>query len=494
MNMTRSRLVALITAALIAVLAIPAAASALGPGGWGNLGAQTGAPTTAALNGRATVMSTDMPGKLIVGGAFTSAGVPAASTTDDDHIAIWNGTTWSPVGPGAGLNGDVNALEVDGSRIFAGGVFTNAGTGLADGLAMWDTNNPGLGWQHFCNSPNNAGVAALKIVGNTLYIGSSTQDWFAAGPGDASDYLVRCDLTSGGVTAMVDMDGDATGSIAGLASDANGDLYAGGSFINWDSNTIGNNNGDYVVKYTNLPTVGFPANVPVPSALNNGISGTNVDSVATIGNDLYVGTDVENVDGIAQADHVVRWNGSAWSAAGTDTAGTNGYFGATINADDYQSLTVSGTTLFVSGNWSNADGDPLSDKVARFDSTCTPQVPAGETCWDHVGSNGALTDGPFSQNLNRGLAVFNNRLHVGGNFSDAGGDPLADSIACFPLAAQGSCILPPVVNQPPAAVTQTPLTPISGPTGQRAAALKKCKKKTGAARKRCKKRALKLPE
>jgi CSLREA domain-containing protein len=41
---------------------------------------------------------------------------------------------------------------------------------------------------------------------------------------------------------------------------------------------------------------------------------------------------------------------------------------------------------------------------------------------------------------------------------------------------------------------QVQVTPVNGPTGQRAAALKKCKKKkTAAARKKCKKKALKLP-
>jgi hypothetical protein len=444
---TRKWLVSTIGAALVVMLTIPAGASALGPGGWDNLGQRSAG--LSALDGRADVLSTDMPGKLIAGGAFTSAGVPTGATTDDDHIAIWNGTTWSPLGAGAGLNGDVRAIEFDSGKIYAGGVFTNAGSGSADGLAMWDTNNPGLGWQHFCNSPNNAGVAALKIVGNDLFIGSSTQDWLGGGPGDPSDYLVRCNLTTGNVTAMVPNDGDASGSIAGLASDANGDLYAGGSFINWDATTLGaSNNADYVVKF-DLPT-------GTPSALGPGISGTNVDSVATIGNDLYVGTDVENVGGMATADHVAKWNGSAWSGAGANTAGTDGYFSATVFADDYQSLTTSGTTLFVSGNWANADGNPLADKVARFDSTCTP-VAGVETCWDTVGSNGALNDGPFSGNLNRGLAVYNNALIVGGNFADAGGDPLADSIACFALGAT------PCTPPPAPLPTLTPFTPPANP-------------------------------
>jgi Ca2+-binding RTX toxin-like protein len=403
-------------------------AAALGPGGWDNLGERsTGLP---ALDGRVDVLSTDMPGKLIAGGAFTAAGQPAGATTDDDHIAIWDGMAWSALGPGAGLTGDVKAIEFDAGKIYAGGVFTNAGgNAAADGLAVWDTNNPGPGWQPFCSPDPGDTVGALKWVGSTLYIGGAFQDWSAI---PKADYLVGC--TGGVPHEMVDVDGDATGEIKALAVDSLGDLYAGGNFINWDSNTIGDGNADYVVMYT------LPAETPSPLGANLSISSAGVDSLATIGTDLYVGTDDVDVDSNALADHVVKWTGSNWAAVGANTAGTNGYFAGTVA--DVQSLTTSGTTLFASGNWPNANGDPLADSVARFDTTCTPGVPAGETCWDTVGSNGALNNGPFGGNLNRGLAVFNNSLLVGGNSTDAGGDALADFIACFPLAAT-PCIADP---------------------------------------------------
>ena len=55
-----------------------------------------------------------------------------------------------------------------------------------------------------------------------------------------------------------------------------------------------------------------------------------------------------------------------------------------------------------------------------------------------------------------------------------------------------TALIPPVVTPPPAASTPPTTTP-AGPTGQRAAALKKCKKKKGRARGNCKKNANKLP-
>jgi hypothetical protein len=448
-----------------------ATAGAAGPGGWSNLGSQAGAPNAPALDGRVDVLNADMPGKLIAGGAFLGAGQAAGNTVFDDHIAIWDGTSWTPLRNAAGaatdgLNGDVRSLAYKDGKIYAGGIFTDAGgNSTADFLAVWDTMAVTPSWQPICpSSPNGGTVNALQIVGNTLYVGGSFGDWGGAGP-NARDYLIACDLTSGTSSAMVATDGDATGAILALAVDSNGDLYAGGNFGNW----AGIATADYVVKFD------LPSNTPSGTA--GGIDSTGVDSLATIGTDLYVGTDDVDVGGIAQADAVVRWNGTAWSALGSNTATTNGYFGGLSFTPDVQALTTSGSTVFASGNWINANGDPLSDDIASFNGAS----------WNHVGSNGALNDGPFSANLNRGLVVYDGNLIAGGNFADAGGDPLADSIACFQMSA--SPCAPPVVT-PPAPM---PTTPPAGPTGRRAAALKKCKKKSGDARAKCKKKAKRLP-
>jgi hypothetical protein len=70
---------------------------------------------------------------------------------------------------------------------------------------------------------------------------------------------------------------------------------------------------------------------------------------------------------------------------------------------------------------------------------------------------------------------------------DADGDGFGDVTQDFcPADPSGPC-----VPAPPGGGAPTP--PAAGPTGQRAAALKKCKKKKGAARKKCKKKAKKLP-
>jgi hypothetical protein len=121
---------------------------------------------------------------------------------------------------------------------------------------------------------------------------------------------------------------------------------------------------------------------------------------------------------IPQADHVARWNGSAWRAVGSNAAGGNGWFPTSGSVDG---LTSSGPGLFATGSFQNANADPLADNVAYFDGSA----------WQPVGSNGA-GDGPLN-GAGLALAVFGEQLYAGGSFTSAGGDSQARSAASYPL-------------------------------------------------------------
>ena len=94
----------------------------------------------------------------------------------------------------ATLNGRVDAIAYHAGKVYVGGEFTNVGGDTnSDFLAEWD----GTSWTSPCTgvtaNPITAQVAALQIIGNTLYVGGS----FANGAGIASaDFLVACDLTT----------------------------------------------------------------------------------------------------------------------------------------------------------------------------------------------------------------------------------------------------------------------------------------------------------
>src|SRR5205085_4683504 len=120
----------------------------------------------------------------------------------------------------------------------------------------------------------------------------------------------------------------------------------------------------------------------------------------------------------AQADHVARWNGTAWSAVGANTAGTDGWF---PSSSFIYGLTTYSNLVVAAGSFQNANGVATADEIAYFDGTA----------WHPLGSDGA-GNGPLTQ---QGTAVtdFGGALVVGGSFVNGGADPLADYLAAFPL-------------------------------------------------------------
>src|SRR4030042_7072149 len=85
------------------------------------------------LNNWAYSLAVDSNGNVYAGGAFTTAGGTAAQ-----HIAKWNGASWSALGTGIPL-GDVNALAADLSgNLYAGGGFLEAGGTSVNRIAKWN--------------------------------------------------------------------------------------------------------------------------------------------------------------------------------------------------------------------------------------------------------------------------------------------------------------------------------------------------------------------
>jgi trimeric autotransporter adhesin len=397
--MRRAALLLALVLAISAVALAPPAAQAIGPGGWDRLG--TGPGGASALNGDVMAMTTDYPGVLIAGGKFTNAGGVAGA----NRIAFWDGAAWHALGPTGSFNGDVMAVAVANGKIYAGGTFTNAGNNAsADFLAVYD----GTQWMPFCYGTGGFGgnVHALRVVGNSLFVGGTFQN---GGGIDEADYLVSCDLTSGSPSATtVDPTHNFSGSVYALTSDSAGNLYAGGGFSDLED----------------LPAADNVAKLSggIWSALGSGGGScacavdSFVRSLASDGTNVYVGADSTNIAGIGQADHVARWNGSSWSAVGANAAGTDGYLPAVTSID---ALFTSGSHLYATGNWLNVGGDPTADYLADFDGTS----------WKPVGSNGA-GDGALNAK-GESFAMFGGVLHVGGNFTKAGGDSLASFLARF---------------------------------------------------------------
>jgi hypothetical protein len=230
-----------------------------------------------------------------------------------------------------------------------------------------------------------------------------------------------------------------------LTADSNGTLYAGGGFTNLENVDAADN-----VAY--LPAGGGAWQPMGAGATSCGCAVTGfVRGLTAVGTNVYVGTDANDVAGIPQADHVAKWNGSAWRAMGSGSGGANGWFPTTTSIN---ALTGTGSNVFATGTFQNANGDARADNIAWFDGAN----------WHPVGSDGA-GDGPWIGN-GLALALVDRQLYATGNFTSAGGDVQAHSAASFGLS-QIIAYPTPTVTPGPSAVPTPTVTPSPTPTPPR---------------------------
>ncbi|GAB3876219.1 hypothetical protein GCM10028824_33540 [Hymenobacter segetis] len=317
-------------------------------------------------------------------GQFTNAdGAPA------NRIAQWNGSAWSPLGTGAanGTDSGISGLAVSGTTVYAGGRFAAAGGNTATHVAQWSgsTWSPlGTGTAPGVTGPQYSSVSVNSILvnGTSMYIAGS----FTSVAGVAANGIAKW---NGSTWSAL---GAGVSSVSALALAPNGtDLYVGGYFY-----MAGSISANRIAKWDGTAW----------SALGSGLSGSGYSIGAramTISNGLlYVAGKFNNVSG-TPANNIAVWNGSTWSALGT---------GLSVGMYDsgVSSMVVSGTDVYVAGDFTSAGGNSSIAKLAKWD---------GAT-WSALGSG---ISGSVSA-----LALSGSTLYAAGYFTTAGGTP-ANNVA-----------------------------------------------------------------
>jgi hypothetical protein len=358
---------------------------------------------------------------VYIGGTFLQAGnIPAS------NIAHWDGSTWHALG--SGVDGTVYALTMDSSgNLYAGGDFTTAGGITAKYIAMWN----GSAWQAMGDGFSNA-VYALLYNGTSIYAGGA---FWQTGSTDIN-CIARWDGNTWNGLVMEYGGSSYTGlnsDVRALAWDGT-TLYAGGSFSD-----MGNSPG------LNLQYVaGWNQTTSTWSALNGGVTtGTRVYSLLYT-SALYVGGTFTQVGGSVSASNVARYDPSTttWTALGT---GTNGivrslvYDGATVVAGGGFNIPYSRVARWDGSAWSGYNTGLVDDvyalgysgDVGLFAGGKIPNINGGTdpinniTWWDSgTGEWVSLTSGGISgvlQGIIYALAWDESgNLYVGGDFGDAG--------------------------------------------------------------------------
>ncbi len=275
--------------------------------------------------------STIYNGDLIVGGKFTGAdGVNA------NHIARWDGTTWSALGDG--VNGKVNALVVYKGNLIAGGEFFEAGGLLVNYIALWN----GSSWSDELGGVGSI-VTSLAVIGDDLYVGG----YFTEADNLPVNYIAK--RNSNGWSALGSGTVGTEGQVMAL-SVFNGELYAGGFFTN-----AGGVSANHIAKWDGISW----------SSLGSGIS----NIVYTLGEykgNLIAGGLFMSAGG-KPANHIASWNGTDWSALGGGMGGIfyqyvfalQEYNGELIAGGYFTTsdgLTTNGIAKWNGSSWSDMNG------------------------------------------------------------------------------------------------------------------------------------------
>ncbi len=299
---------------------------------WSALGggvSRTNPPSSYAAVYSIAVVGTD----VYIGGNFDTVGCISAN-----GIARWDGNAWSAVGggvSGGSVNpGTVYALALDGTDLYVGGSFTQAGTTSANNIAKWDGSNwsaLGSGVDGGANPPY---VKAVAAKNGQVYVGGT----ISTAGGVSAAGIARWDGTN-----WLPLASGFTGSINAISVEGS-DVYVGGSFT-----SIGGISASAIAKWDGATW----------SALGTGVTSSRYGSVSTItisGGNVYVGGGF-TVAGDVGANNIAKWDGAHWSALGG---------GVTLGSVDAISVTAIG--IYAGGTFGLAEGNPASN-IARWDGS-----------------------------------------------------------------------------------------------------------------------------
>jgi Tol biopolymer transport system component len=215
----------------------------------------------------------------------------------------------------------------------------------------------------------------LQVATGTLTLGAS----------------VQCLAYREGDTWVTSNTGVSGGIVLALAADGQGDLVAGGAFLD-DSTAL---RPSYVAERDGASGAW--------SSLDGGTN-AHVRALVYDGSHIYAGGDFTSA-GDTPANYIARWDGSNWQALGP---GVNG---------PVMALAIAGDYLYVGGRFSQAGGTPASN-LARWN--------LDQGGWEAVGQG---VNGPVHALVSDGVHVY-----IGGGF-DRTGQQSAEHVASSTVAS-----------------------------------------------------------
>lgn len=240
-----------------------------------------------------------------------------------------------------------------------------------------------------------------------LYIGG---DFYNVGGTAAMDMIVSYNPTTNAFAAL-GTPGE-VGGITDMAWDSAGNLYVVGSFVD----LAGVAACDGIAKWNG--TAWSALGTPGPLGVSEYINTIAIDA----DDNIFVGGDFANLDGIAEADGWAWWNGTAWASVD----------GIALSSAAWTLMFDQAGTLYVGGAFTDADAVANADYIFAWTGTNVDALDIGAN--DQVWSIGIAPDG---------------KVIATGGFTTVGSLSTTDRIAAW----NGSTWLPLDVNLSGAPVT-----------------------------------------
>jgi hypothetical protein len=334
--------------------------------GLGAVDAVTGAATSWNPNAGGIVYALAVSGSTVyAGGGFTTMGGQTRHNIAAIDAATGAVTAWNP-----NANNAVRAIAVSGSTVYAGGVFTTIG-GQSRRIAALDAaTGAATAW----NPGANGGVFALVVNGSTVYAGGD----FTTSGGQTRNHIVALDTATGLATAW---DPNANARVSAIAVDGS-TVYAGGDF-----SSVGGQTRNHLAALDGSGSA---------TAWNPNANGA-VLAIASNGSTVYAGGEFTSM-----GSWLARSSLAALDA--TTGAATAWNPGATGGANPVHALAVSGSTVYVGGEFTVAGGQPRNRIAALVAST------GAATAWN-----------PNASGTVYSLAQGASTVYVGGEYSSIGG-------------------------------------------------------------------------
>ncbi len=290
---------------------------------------------------------------LYVGGYFNSyRSGEAGSANGIAKLDLTTGaldTTFSP--PGAnGFDDFVSALAVSGTSLYVGGYFS-AYKGVANSanrIAKLDLNTGALDTTFSPPGANgfDHSVYALAVSGSSLYVGGHFSAY--RGVANSAKNIAKLDLTTGALDTTFSPPGaNGFNYVVNALAVSGTSLYVGG----WFTSYKGVANSAKNIAKLDLTTGALDTTFSPPGA--NGFD-HSVYALAVSGSSLYVGGYFNDYRGVANSANRIAKLDLTTGALDTtfNPPGANGF----NNYSSVNALAVSGTSLYVGGNFTTYRG------------------------------------------------------------------------------------------------------------------------------------------